>query len=216
VGRNLSYQSMERLGATLMTSIRLSNSVFTLLLGYVLLHELPRPWQLAGLVLVTVGLWLSLRPARRLDVRLPRIINPAGVVMAVASAAAFAFGDTARRLGLKITPAPVFGAAIGASTALLAHLAWGVFRHSARWPSGQVLRRLDLIASAVFNTMAILLLYMGLQRAPVATVSVLYNLQVLVVLLLSPVILRGQETLTGWLIAGTCVALAGTVLILLG
>jgi drug/metabolite transporter (DMT)-like permease len=215
LGRNLSYQSMQSLGATLATSIRLSNSIFTLLLGYALLHELPRPWQLAGLALVTAGLWLSLRPVRPPDAGLPRALNSAGVIMALAGAAAFAFGDTARRLGLTITPAPVLGAAIGAGTALVAHLAWSIFRHSARWPSGRVLRRLDLIGSAVCNTMAILLLYVGLQHAPVAIVSVLYNLQVLVVLILGPVILRGQEMLTGWLVAGTCVALAGTVLILL-
>lgn len=215
LGRNLTYQSINRLGATLATSIRLSNSLFTLLFGYLALRELPRPWQLAGLVLVTIGLWLSLQQGRRVDTPRAGSANPTGVLMAVGGAAAFALGDTARRIGLQLTPAPILGAAIGASTALGAHLVWSIFHQSARWPSG-VLRRLDLLGSAACNTLAILLLYVGLQHAPVAIVSVLYNLQVLVVLVLSPAILPGQETVTRWLVGGTLLALVGTVLILLG
>ncbi len=216
VGRNLSYQSIDRLGATLATSIRLSNSIFTLLFGYLALRELPRPWQLAGLMLVTIGLWLSLQQGRRADTPRGRAVDLTGVAMAVGAAVAFALGDTTRRIGLGLTPAPVFGAAIGASTALGAHLVWSIFHEPARWPSGAILRRLDLLGSAACNTLAILLLYVGLQHAPVAIVSVLYNLQVLVVLVLSPAILPGQETITRWLVSGTLVALAGTVLILLG
>ncbi len=231
VGRNLSYGSIDRLGATLSTSIRLSNSIFTLLLGYAVLRELPRPWQLAGLVLVTAGLWVSLRSGSPLDAqpsaaqsadadpmeaRARRAARPAGILMAIGGAAAFAFGDTARRTGLQWTPAPVLGAAVGATVALAAHLTWSVFHHAARWPSGPALRRFDLFGSAVFNTAAILLLYVGLQHAPVAIVSVLYNLQVLVVLIIGPMILAGQETVTRWLAAGTVMALAGTILILLG
>jgi drug/metabolite transporter (DMT)-like permease len=138
------------------------------------------------------------------------------VLLAVASAAAFALGDTSRRTGLMLTPAPVFAAAVGASTALAAHLGWSVFHHAARWPSPAGLRRFDLLASAALNTVAILLLYVSLGRAPVAIVSVLYNLQVLVVLLAGPLILGEQEALTRPLVVGTLVALAGTAFILLG
>lgn len=216
IGRNMAYLALNRLGAARTTTIRLSNSIFSLLIAYALLRELPRAMQLAGLVAVTAGLWISLRPAAAVPSRSPRAIDVGGVFIALGSAAAFALGDTARRAGLHLTPAPVLGAAIGATAALAAHLTWSIFRRSARWPAPSALWRFDVLGSAVLNTAAILLLYIGLRHSPVAIVSVLYNLQVMVVLAAGPLILRGQERVTPWLLAGALLALVGTGLILLG
>lgn len=216
LGRNLTYLGLERLGPALSTTIRLSNSVFTLLLGFVFLRELPRSWQLAGLAVVTTGLWVSLWSREHPAAPARRAVNVAGVLMSLGGAAAFALGDTARRGALGMTPAPVLGAAIGAGAALAGHLVWSISHRSARWPAGSALRRADLLGSAGFNTIAILLLFIGLRHAPVAIVSVLYNLQVLVVFIVSPLVLRGQETITIWLVIGTVLALAGTAMILLG
>jgi drug/metabolite transporter (DMT)-like permease len=216
VGRNMSYLSLIRLGAARTTTVRLSNSIFSLVIAYVLLRELPRPVQLVGLVAVTLGLWISLRPAEAVDPISRRAADARGVLIALGSAAAFALGDTARRAGLHLTPSPVLGAAIGATAALAAHLTWSIFHRSARWPPPAALWRFDVLASAALNTAAILLLYTGLRYAPVAIVSVLYNLQVLVVLATGPLVLRGMERVTPWLLAGALLALIGTGLILLG
>ncbi len=216
MGRNLTYLGIERLGAALSTTIRLSTVAFTLLLGLVFLRELPRPWQLAGLAVVTSGLWISLWSRERRTHGARRTANVAGVLMSLGGAAAFAVGDTARRGALGLTPAPVLAGAVGASAALLGHLLWSVSRASARWPGGPALRRLDLLGSTACNTIAILLLLVALRHAPVAVVSVLYNLQVLVVFIVSPLILRGQDAITVWLVIGTAVALVGTTMILFG
>ncbi|MDR7485244.1 MAG: DMT family transporter [Armatimonadota bacterium] len=215
VGRNLSYMSVERLGPSLSSAVRLTNSVFTLAFGLVILGELPRPWQTGGIVVVTVGLWLTLwAPAPATGAgRSPASLS--GLALAIISAASFALGDTMRRLALVLTPAPVLGAAIGASSALAAHLLWSTRRHSARWPAAS-LGRADLLGSAVCNTAALLLLYVGLSRAPAATVAALYNLQALVVIMASPLVLPGQERITPGLVLGTLLALAGTVMILWG
>lgn len=216
LGRNLAYQTIRRLGPTLSTAIRLSNSIFTLMFGYLFLGELPRPWQVVGLAAVTVGLWVSLWPGRQAGRVGPRALDLVGIAMALAGAVSFALGDTARRFGLILTPAPILGATVGAVTALFAHLLWSAFYRSARWPAGRAWLRADLLGSALFNTMAILLLFTALRHAPVAIASVLYNLQALVVLIASPVLLRGQETITVWIVLGTMIALTGTALILLG
>ncbi|MBI3997476.1 MAG: EamA family transporter [Armatimonadetes bacterium] len=216
VGRNLSYMSVDRLGAALSTTIRLSNSVFTLLFGLVVLHELPRRWQLAGMAVLTAGLWVSLWSRERPVAATLRSVNVAGLLLALGSAAAFSLGDTVRRVGLLLTPAPLLGAAAGASAALVAHLIWSVYHRSARWPAWSAFRRPDLLGSAVCNTLAILLLFIGLQHAPVAIVAVLYNLQALVVLIAGPRMLPGQETITAGLAVGTLLALVGTAMILLG
>lgn len=216
LGRNLTYLSLERLGAALSTTIRLSTVAFTLVFGLVFLRELPRPWQLLGLTVVTVGLWISLWSRERAAASMRRAASVSGVLLAFGGAVGFALGDTVRRGALGLTPAPVLGAAIGACTALLGHLLWSVSHAPARWPRGAALRRPDLLGSALCNTIAILLLFIALGRAPVAIVSVLYNLQVLVVFIIGPLLLRGQEAITAWLVAGTALALAGTTMILMG
>jgi drug/metabolite transporter (DMT)-like permease len=216
VGRNLAYASIERLGPTMSTSIRLSNTVFTLVFGLLVLHELPRNPQLLGLAIVTGGLWIGVWSRERVPVAARGGADALGVVMALAGAAAFAAGDTMRRIGLTLTPVPVLGAAVGSTSALLAHLLWSTRDRAVGWPTGPALWRADLWGSAAFNTLAILLLYVALRYTPVAIVSVLYNLQVLVVLMAGPIMLRGLEAIPPGLVFGTVLALAGTVLILLG
>ncbi len=222
VGRNLTYLSLEQLGAPLSTTIRLSTVAFALLFGLVFLKELPRPWQLAGLTVITMGLWVCVwsrdrgAGSTRDGGSTRHRAHGSAFVLALAGAAGFALGDTVRRGALVLTPAPVLGAAVGACTALGGHLLWSRFRASARWPGKSALRRPDLLGSALFNTLAILLLFVALSRAPVAIVSVLYNLQVLVVFILSPLLLRGREPVTAWLVVGAALALAGTTMILTG
>jgi drug/metabolite transporter (DMT)-like permease len=214
VGRNLSFYSIERLGPSRSTTIRLSNVAFALVFGLVFLRELPRPIQLAGIAVVTLGLYVSLRPSGEASAR--GAIDGRGVIFALAGGAAFALGDIARRGGMVLTPSPILGAAIGAVAALTAHLAWSIFHAPARFPSGAALRNADMWGSATATTVAVLLLWTGLRYAPVAVCTVLYNLQVLVVLLMSPVLLRGQEAISASLVFGTGIALVGTALILLG
>ena len=216
VGRNLTYMSIARLGPAMSTSIRLSNVVFSLAFGLALLRELPRVWQLVGLAIVTAGLWTGVWSRERVTAPVRGGTDVTGIALALGSSAAFGLGDTMRRMGLALTPSPVLAAAVGASAALLAHLLWSTRRHSARWPQGAALRRTDLWGSAACNTVAILLLLTALRHTPVAIVSVLYNLQVLVVLIAGPILLRGQESIPPGLVLGTLLALAGTTLILLG
>jgi drug/metabolite transporter (DMT)-like permease len=198
------------------TSIRLSNVVFSLAFGLALLRELPRVWQLVGLAIVTAGLWTGVWSRERATAPVRGGTDVTGIALALGGSAAFGLGDTMRRMGLALTPSPVLAAAVGASAALLAHLLWSTRRHSARWPQGAALRRTDLWGSAACNTVAILLLLTALRHTPVAIVSVLYNLQVLVVLIASPIVLRGQETIPPGLVFGTLLALVGTTIILLG
>lgn len=211
-GRNLSYQSVLRIGPSRSTAIRLSNTLFAATIGLAVLRELPRPGQLAGAVLITVGLWVVLR--ERTDPAGGRP-DPVGVLLAIAAAVGFALGDTFRRAGLQITPSPFLGAGIGACTALVAHSGWLAARGRRGNPSHSPWRG-DVVASALANTAAILLLFLGLQRSAVANVAVLYNLQVLLVIVLSRWMLRGDERLGPGVVVGSVVCVAGTAAVLFG
>ncbi|GBD29588.1 hypothetical protein HRbin32_00679 [bacterium HR32] len=210
-GRNLSYQSVLRIGPSRSTAIRLSNTLFAALIGLAVLRELPRPGQLAGAVLITAGLWLVIRERGNSLAR----ADPTGVLLALGGAVGFALGDTFRRAGLQITPSPFLGAGIGACTALVVQSTWlwtrarSGSRHARPW-------RADVVASALANTAAILLLFFALQRTAVANAAVLYNLQVLLVILLSRWVLPGDERVGLGLVAGSAVCLVGTAAVLFG
>jgi drug/metabolite transporter (DMT)-like permease len=206
-GRNLAYQSVLRIGPARSTAIRLSNTLFAVLIGLALLRELPRMAQLGGAALVTAGLWLVVGRERHQGGR----VDGLGVLAALGAAVAFALGDSFRRAGLSLTPSPILGAAIGAVVALLVQASWLRVGRLSRRAMGNR----DVVISALANTAAILLLFLALQRSPVANVSALYNLQVLLVILLSRWLLS-REPIRARVIAGSVICLLGSLAILLG
>ncbi|MDR5708807.1 MAG: EamA family transporter [Armatimonadota bacterium] len=212
VGRNLSYLSVLHIGPARSTAIRLSNTLFAALIGLVGLGELPRPIQLGGAFLITAGLWLVISERSPAGRGRP---DPRGVLAALGAAVAFALGDTCRRAGLRITPAPFLGATLGAAMALVAQLGWFAAR---RLQGGgvRIVWRGDVLGSALTNTAAILLLFLALQRTTVANAAVLYNLQVLFVILLSRWMLPEPEPASAPLVAGSLLCTAGTAGVLFG
>jgi drug/metabolite transporter (DMT)-like permease len=211
LGRNLAYLSVLRIGPSRSTAIRLSNTLFAALLGLLWLRELPRDAQIAGAVLITAGLWAVV--ADRGSDR--GSFDAWGVLTAVGGAAAFALGDTARRVALGITPQPFIGAAIGAVTALAVQAIWLGSRRLRGRAIGLAWRT-DVVGSALGNTAAILLLFLALQRTTVANASVLYNLQVLLVIFLSRWMLRGDERASPRLVIGSLICLVGTAAVVFG
>lgn len=211
LGRNLAYASVKLVGAGRSTAIRLSNTVFSAAVGWLWLRDLPRPWQLAGAAMVTVGLWVVVTEREgwrdSLDWR--------GVGTAVGAAVAFALGDTARRAGLQLVASVPVGAFVGVWAALPAQLLW---LRPWRWTREEVARlwRPDVLAGGFFNTLALLLLFFAVQRTPVANAAALYNLQVLIVIALGRWMLRGEDP-GGWrLVGGSCLAVAGAMAVLWG
>lgn len=210
VGRNLAYQSVLRIGPSRSTAIRLSNTFFAVFIGLLLLHELPRLVQLIGALLITLGLWLVIGSGNRQQA----LIDSFGVLAAMGAAMAFALGDSVRRAALGISPSPIFGAAIGASVALIVQGTW--LRVQPRRIPLRGLWRVDVVVSALCNTAAILLLFLALQRTAVANVSALYNLQVLFVILLSRWLLPADEEIGRRSALGSVICLLGSLAVLLG
>lgn len=211
-GRNLGYLSVLRIGAARSTAVRLLNTVFAVALGFALLNELPRPQQLVGALVLTLGLWLVV------DQKTPHDRRPldwGGVAIAALAALGFATGDTLRRLAIELSGRPLAGAALGALTGLTIQTAWLAARGALRQDFRRAIRG-DVLASAFFNTTAILLVFLALQRTAVGNASALYNSQVLLVILIGRWMLGGDERVTWRLVAGSMVCAAGSAAILLG
>jgi drug/metabolite transporter (DMT)-like permease len=211
LGRNLAYASVKRVGAGRSTAIRLCNTVFAAAVGWVWLRDLPRPWQLVGAAMVTVGLWVVVteREGWRDSV------DWKGLAAAVGAALAFALGDTARRAGLQLLPSAAVGAFVGVWAALPVQLLW---LRPWRWRRDAVrqLWRPDVLAGGFFHTLALLLLFFAVQRTPVANAAALYNLQVLIVIALGRWMLRGEDPGGLRLVGGSALAVAGALAVLWG
>ncbi|MCS7173021.1 MAG: DMT family transporter [Armatimonadetes bacterium] len=211
LGRNLAFLSVKQIGAGRSTAVRLSNTVFSAVVGWVWLRDLPRPLQLVGIVLVTVGLWVVVTEREGWE----QNTNWAGILTAVSAALAFAVGDTARRAGLLITPSVPLSGFLGACAAIPAQL---VLLRPWHWPEAiwRHLRRPDVLASGGFNSVALLLLTAAVHRTPVANAAALYNLQVLLVIALGRWMLRGEDPGGLRLVVGSATAVAGAALVLGG
>lgn len=211
LGRNLAFLSVKQIGAGRSTAVRLSNTVFSAVVGWVWLRDLPRPTQLLGIALVTVGLWVVVTEREGWEEN----TNWAGVMVAVGAALAFAVGDTARRAGLLITPSVPIGGFLGACAAIPAQV---VLLRPWRWPETvwRHLRRPDVLASGGFNSIALLFLTTAVHRTPVANAAALYNLQVLLVIGLGRWMLRGEDPGGMRLVAGSVTAVVGAALVLGG
>ncbi len=211
LGRNLAYRSVQQVGAARSTAIRLCNTLFAAAVGWVWLRDLPRPWQVGGALMITVGLWLVVSEREGWSER----HSWAGVATAVGAALAFALGDTARRAALHITPSPPVGAFVGVCAALPAQV---VYLRPWRWPreTFRQVWRVDVLGSGLFNTVALLLLFFAFQRTPVANAAALYNLQVLLVIVLGRWMLRGDDPSGPRLVAGSTLAVVGAALVLWG
>ncbi|MCL6498437.1 MAG: DMT family transporter [Firmicutes bacterium] len=211
LGRNLAYVSVQQAGAGRSTAIRLCNTLFAAAVGWVWLHDLPRPWQVVGALLITTGLWLVVTEREGWV----EGASWMGVATAVGAAAAFALGDTARRAALHVTPSLPLGAFVGVCAALPAQL---LYLRPWRWPRESLRHvwRPDVLGSGFFNTVALLLLFFAFQRTPVANAAALYNLQVLLVIVLGRWMLRGEDPGGGRLVLGSVLAVVGAGLVLWG
>jgi drug/metabolite transporter (DMT)-like permease len=217
MGLNLIYVGVQRIGASRAASLLLTNTVFAAALGLLILRELPRPWQLAGAAVLTGGLWAVIpgREGRRERAAESSPLERAGVVVIIASAFAFAAADTLRRIALTDAPYPLLGATVGTLTALVPQAA--VLRKRRLGAATiRASRRGDVWASAVLNSLGILAVFVALRHSPVTNIAALYNLQALFVILLSRWALRGDEHLSGRVIAGSVICAIGSVGVLLG
>jgi drug/metabolite transporter (DMT)-like permease len=212
LGRNLAYLSVKQVGAARSTAIRLCNTLFAAAVGWVWLRDLPRPWQVGGAGMITVGLWLVVTEREGWS----EGTNWVGVATRRGGGPWPSRWET-RPGGQPCTspPSPPLGAFVGVCAALPAQL---VYLRPWRW-SPQALRQVwrpDVLGSGFFNTLALLLLFFAFQRTPVANASSLYNLQVLLVIVLGRWMLRGEDPGGGRLVAGSVLAVAGAGLVLWG
>jgi len=208
IGQTLGYLGMERIGVARSSPIVNTSPLFSSILAVVFLGEVWLAQNIAGTCLVILGVViLSSRNAAEAEWRVKDVIYP------VLAAVAFGISTTLRKTGLTVAPEPLLGAAVTLGTAfvvllMIIQLRGGyqqlkINRKSSGW----------LFGAALVNTGAILSFFAALNVGQVVRVEPLVACNPLLTILWAGIFLRQIERLSGRIILGALVTVAGTVLV---
>ena len=208
IGQTLGYIGMERIGVARSSPIVNTSPIFSSILAVVFLDEVWVPQNIIGTCLVILGVVvLSSRNASEGEWRMKDVIYP------VLAAVAFGISTTLRKTGLTALPEPLLGAAVTLGTAfvvllIIIQLRGGrkelkFNRKSSGWMFG----------AAIVNTGAILSFFAALNLGQVVRVEPLVACNPLLTILWAGIFLRQIEQLSGRVILGALVTVAGTVLV---
>lgn len=201
-------QGIERLGASISSSVLNAAPLFATTGAVIFLRERPSPGNVLGAIFIVVGFaFLSWRGATK-TWRTADLIFPLG------GALLFAVRDNLVRFGLLLAPNPLLGAAIASTTSSLAIGAMGAGLSKFRpWSHASRSGLAWFVVSGFTTFLSYFLLYTALSLDAVSIVSPLANCSSLFVLPLSMVLLRGVETITTRKAAAAMLVVFGVFLI---
>jgi drug/metabolite transporter (DMT)-like permease len=208
IGQTLGYIGMERLGVARSSPIVNTSPIFSSILAVIFLGEVWVMQNIVGTCLVILGvIVLSSRNAGDGHWRIKDLVYP------LLAALAFGISSNLRKAGLTAVSQPLLGAAVTLGTAFLVLLIIVQLRGGRRalkW-DGQSGRW--LFAGALVNTGALLSFFAALNLGQVVRVEPLVACNPLLSILWTGIFLRSIERLSGRIVAGALVTVAGTMLV---
>jgi drug/metabolite transporter (DMT)-like permease len=208
IGQTLGYIGMERLGVARSSPIVNTSPIFSSILAVIFLGEVWVPQNVLGTCLVILGVIVlsSRRPADG-EWRVKDVIYP------MLAALAFGISSNLRKAGLTVIPQPLLGAAVTLGTAFLVLLLIVQLRGGRRALEWNAQGGKWMVAGALVNTCALLSFFAALNIGQVVRIEPLVACNPLLSILWTGIFLRGIERLSGRIIAGALVTVAGTVLV---
>jgi drug/metabolite transporter (DMT)-like permease len=208
IGQTLGYIGMERLGVARSSPIVNTSPIFSSILAVIFLGEVWVPQNVLGTCLVILGvIVLSSRRAADGAWRVKDVIYP------MLAALAFGISSNLRKAGLTVIPQPLLGAAVTLGTAFLVLLLIVQLRGGRRALEWNAEGGKWMVAGALVNTCALLSFFAALNIGRVVRIEPLVACNPLLSILWTGIFLRGIERLSGRIIAGALVTVAGTVLV---
>jgi DME family drug/metabolite transporter len=205
-GRLLRFVSIEKVGASISAALINLHPLFSTLLAILVLGERVTAPILVGTTVIVVGTILLSGGGRRIGFR------PWQLALPILSAMCFGIVAVLRKLGLGEMGA-VTGSAVNVTTALVAFTAMLLASGQRGRLGCRGVSLACFVAAGITENAAVFLNVVALSMGTVSVVSPLYGTAPIFVLFLSFVFLRGLEALTGRIIAGTLLIVAGVCLI---
>ena len=205
-GRMLRFLAIEAVGASISAGFMNLTPLVSSGLAILLLGERVTMPIVLGTVVIVVGTTLLSTGGRSLGVR------PVLLWLPALSATCFGIVAILRKLGLS-GAAPIPGAAVNVSTALIAFTAFLLATGQARAMRCSGRSLLYFIAAGLAENLSVFLVILALSMGAVSVVAPLTNVGPIFVLLLSAMFLRGIEMLNARVVGGTLLIVLGAFLI---
>ena len=208
IGQTLGYIGMERVGIARSSPIVNTSPIFSSVLAVIFLGEVWVFQNVVGTCLVILGVViLSSNKGAKDDWQKKDLIYP------ILAAMAFGISTTLRKTGLTSVPVPILAAAVTVGTAFIVLLIIIQFR------GGPRMLRLNgksagwLFTAALVNTGAILSFFHALNLGRIVQVEPLVACNPLLTIIWTGIFLREIERLSGRILLGALVTVAGTFLV---
>jgi len=210
IGRISNYAGVDRVGASINSSIISGNPLFATILAFFVLGEVITPIQVVGVLTVIAGLVaLSLSRGGDLEGWSRR-----DLAFPILAGLAYGAGSVIRRYGLTTTTAtPIEGAALNETAALVGILGFVVMRR--RESLFDVPRRAlgYFVLTGVLGAMGLTSLFVGLDYGRVAIVTVLSGTSPLVALSVTYLFMGDIERVDRRVVIGAILVVLGIVAI---
>ena len=206
------FASMNRVGASVSSSILATIPAFAAVIAVVFLDERVTVPMAAGLMMIVGGIVVFQRDlngngsdknVRRMDLALPLLGALVGAI-----------AINLRKLGLGEINSPVLGAVLGFTSALLVYVIIVTVSPSIRRGFRFKMRDMPFfLAGGLSLAMGWLCIFYALSHGDVVLVAPLAGLYPIIVLILSVFLLKDVEKVTKMTVIGCCVVMAGVLLV---
>jgi drug/metabolite transporter (DMT)-like permease len=223
LGRSLYFDSIAKLGPAKASTFMVSNPLFTFLISWLFLGETLSLLELAGAVVVLIGLFIVsyIPPNRTASVPVPRqkwrqFMLP-GAALALLGSMSYALGNITRGTAIQVWNEPILGGFLGALTGVSLQF---LFNKQARnlIPS---LRSADskgvwlYALSGVLTISAQIGQIASMHYIPISIATLITTAQPLLVIPLSYFLLKNQEGIHARVVVGSLLVLIGISTIIL-
>jgi drug/metabolite transporter (DMT)-like permease len=210
LGRRFLFDTVKLLGPSRASVFHSTAPAFALVAAWLLAGELLGPYELALMVVVWLGLWLTQPRAGSLHALAPEVLRK-GFLAGLLTVAGFGFGNVLRGLAMRDWSEAALGTVIASLAALACQIV--VTRHWGRVVSQ--LRAADRAAillytgCGVFTSLGSIFIALAMTKIEIALAVLVVHTTPLVIFPVSVWILRNREELTGRTASGAALVLAG-------
>ncbi|MEE9274976.1 MAG: DMT family transporter [bacterium] len=209
LGRVLMYQGIHYLGVARAVPMMATAPLFTGILAVVFLGERPGPYIWAGTLLIAVGC-AAIAMKRGGEAHWDRRY----IWVPFAAVASFGVANIFRKAGIDIVPSPLFGITVSSLAGFLfllpaARLLPAAHRPRLRWGKAWYFYGL----CGTLNTLAFSLHFFAIRHGDLTIVTPLSSTSPFFALILSGLLMRDIEQVTGRIVAGTAFVVLGGALI---
>ena len=225
LGRYVLFSCIEKIGASMAGTLKITAPLFAVLIGVFFLKEQITLQAYFGITSILIGVYLiSCGSSKVIDnqceEKAERLFQKdvllKGVILGILSGLLFGVGNVFRKLGVTYYPYPILSVSIGSFTALIAvsfllALQKKVPRLSSFFSSGL---KSGYVSGGICTSLALYSLFYALRIMPVSLANSMQATEPLFIIVLAFLFFKNSEVITRKVILCSAIIIFGTILII--